>query len=209
LHDDSTRNRFAPPPSTVLNIPPAMLTLLRIVRAGSFPIGLARISTLIESQLNANQHIGFIDQAEGAVMARIRNRIFPAITLALLVAVPASVQSDPANQEESNALLKFNIDELSAQNATNDLPYLEFMRVESMSAYIYELPAGATDEQTPHDQDEIYYVVKGKSDFTVDGGTVAIKPGDILYVKKFAQHLFSNITEDLSLLVVFAPPDTE
>ncbi|MFO7706082.1 MAG: cupin domain-containing protein [Halopseudomonas sp.] len=142
-------------------------------------------------------------------MAKIRNRIFPAITLALLVAVAAPVQSDPANQEESSALLKFNIDELSAQNATNDLPYLEFMRVESMSAYIYELPAGAADEQTPHDQDEIYYVVKGKSDFTVDGGTVAIKPGDILYVKKFAQHLFSNITEDLSLLVVFAPPDTE
>ena len=106
-------------------------------------------------------------------------------------------------------MLKFNMDELSAQNATTDLPYLEFMRVESMSAYIYELPAGASDEQEPHDQDEIYYVVKGRSDFTVDGETVAIKPGDILFVKKFANHLFSNISEDLSLLVVFAPPDTE
>ena len=142
-------------------------------------------------------------------MTKIRNSVINAITLALLVAVAAPVQSDPANQEESSALLKFNIDELSTQNATTDLPYLEFMRVESMSAYIYELPAGASDEQTPHDQDEIYYVVKGKSDFTVDGETSAIKPGDILYVKKFAQHLFSNITEDLSLLVVFAPPDTE
>lgn len=142
-------------------------------------------------------------------MAKIRNRKFPAITLALLLTVSAPVQSDPADQEESPALLKFSIDELSAQNATTDLPYLEFMRVESMSAYIYELPAGATDEQTPHDQDEIYYVVKGRSDLTVNGETVAIKPGDILYVKKFTQHLFSNITEDLSLLVVFAPPDTE
>jgi mannose-6-phosphate isomerase-like protein (cupin superfamily) len=142
-------------------------------------------------------------------MTKIRNSIFQAITLALLVAVVAPVQSNPVNQGESKALLKFNIDELSTKNAATDLPYLEFMRVESMSAYIYELPAGATDEQTPHDQDEVYYVVKGKSDFTVDGETIAIKPGDILYVKKFAQHLFSNITEDLSLLVVFAPPDTE
>jgi mannose-6-phosphate isomerase-like protein (cupin superfamily) len=101
------------------------------------------------------------------------------------------------------------MDELSAENAKTELPYLEFMRLESMSGYIYELAAGAVDEQEPHDQDEIYYVVKGKSDFTVNDETVAIKPGDILYVKKFATHLFSNITEDLSLLVIFAPPDTE
>jgi len=126
-----------------------------------------------------------------------------------LLVFSVSAQADDQSTGENSALLKFNIDELSAQNATMDLPYLEFMRVESMSAYIYELPAGATDEQTPHDQDEIYYVVKGRSDLTVDGETVAIQPGDILYVKKFAHHLFSNITEDLSLLVVFAPPDTE
>ena len=52
-------------------------------------------------------------------MAKICNRIFPAITLALLllVAVAAPVQSDPANQEESSALLKFNIDELSARGS--------------------------------------------------------------------------------------------
>jgi len=132
-----------------------------------------------------------------------------ALMLALMLALNVPAQAGTPPTEEPPALLKFNIDELSAQNATTDLPYLEFMRVESMSAYIYELPAGAVDEQSPHDQDEIYYVVKGRSDFTVDGETIAIKPGDILYVKKFAQHLFSNITQDLSLLVVFAPPDTE
>jgi len=126
-----------------------------------------------------------------------------------LLVIPTSGQSESMQTEENPALLKFNMDELSAQRAGTDLPYLEFMRVESMSGYIYELPAGATDEQTPHDQDEIYYVVKGRSDLTVDGETVAIKPGDILYVKKFARHLFNNITEDLRLLVVFAPPDTE
>lgn len=129
--------------------------------------------------------------------------------LAVLLAGTATCQAAEAQAEENPAMLKFNMDELSAQRAGTDLPYLEFMRLESMSGYIYELPAGATDEQTPHDQDEIYYVVKGRSDLTVDGETVAIKPGDILYVKKFARHLFSNITEDLSLLVVFAPPDTE
>ncbi len=39
----------------------------------------------------------------------------------------------------------------------------EFLRVPAMSAGIYVLPAGATDKQTPHQEDEIYYVVRGKA----------------------------------------------
>ena len=132
----------------------------------------------------------------------------PALFL-LLSTMATAAMADPEANKQAPALLRFNMDELSAENAKTDLPYLEFMRLESMSGYIYELAAGAVDEQEPHDQDEIYYVVKGRSDFTVNDETIAIKPGDILYVKKFATHLFSNITEDLSLLVIFAPPDTE
>ena len=105
--------------------------------------------------------------------------------------------------------LRFNIDELSERNAATELPYLEFLRVESMSAYLYELKAGAIDDQTPHDQDEIYYVVSGKAEFTVNGDKKPIESGDILFVKKFAEHRFGNISEDLKTLVVFAPPDTE
>jgi len=103
----------------------------------------------------------------------------------------------------------FNFDKLVRQNGETDLPYLEFLRVESMSAYIYELSAGADDEQEPHDQDEIYYVVAGEADFTAGIETKAISAGDILYVKKYAVHFFSNIRSDLKLLVVFAPPDSE
>ena len=136
----------------------------------------------------------------------------PCLRLALfllLITMATTAMADQKVQNEAPALLRFNMDELSAQNAQTELPYLEFMRLESMSGYIYELAAGVVDEQEPHDQDEIYYVVKGRSDFTVNDETIAIKPGDILYVKKFAMHRFSNITEDLSLLVIFAPPDTE
>lgn len=131
------------------------------------------------------------------------------VLILLLLTMVTTAMADPEAKKEAPALLRFNVDELSAQNARTELPYLEFMRLESMSGYIYELAAGTVDEQEPHDQDEIYYVVKGRSDFTVNDETIAIKPGDILYVKKFATHLFSNITEDLSLLVIFAPPDTE
>lgn len=114
-----------------------------------------------------------------------------------------------AAEDKVESMKAFNIDALAHQNAETELPYLEFLRVESMSAYIYELRAGAEDEQTPHDQDEIYYVVAGNADFTADDETTTVKPGDILFVRKFAKHRFSNIRTDLRLLVVFAPPDTE
>lgn len=114
-----------------------------------------------------------------------------------------------AAEDKGELMRKFNIDALAHQNAETELPYLEFLRVESMSAYIYELRAGAEDEQSPHDQDEIYYVVAGNADFTAGDETTTVKPGDILFVRKFAKHHFSNIRTDLRLLVVFAPPDTE
>ena len=41
--------------------------------------------------------------------------------------------------------------------------YVEFLRVPSMSAGIYVLPAGGVDAQRPHHEDEIYYVVKGRA----------------------------------------------
>lgn len=40
--------------------------------------------------------------------------------------------------------------------------YLEFLRVPAMSAGLYELETGASDPQTPHAEDEIYYVIAGR-----------------------------------------------
>jgi len=127
------------------------------------------------------------------------------VSLLVLITVPTSALS----ADDTPALLKFSVDDLARQNAESEVPYLEFMRVESMSTYLYELPAGATDEQTPHNQDEIYYVVSGRAKITVDAETTTVEPGDIIFVKKFADHKFIDITEDLQLVVVFAPPDTE
>ena len=41
--------------------------------------------------------------------------------------------------------------------------YLEFLRVAAMSAGIYVLPAGSADPQSPHKEDEVYYVDRGRA----------------------------------------------
>ena len=85
-----------------------------------------------------------------------------------------------------------------------DRPYEEFLRTGSMSAGLYELPAGAADPQEPHPQDELYHVIAGRADFEYEGRTQAVGPGAVIFVEAGAPHRFVGIAEDLSVLVIFA-----
>ena len=49
-----------------------------------------------------------------------------------------------------------------AEQAHSDKLYLEFLRVPALSMGLYALPAGSTDPQEPHQEDEVYYVVSGR-----------------------------------------------
>ena len=86
--------------------------------------------------------------------------------------------------------------------------YREFLRVPSMSAGLYVLAAGATDPQSPHREDEMYYVVRGRARFQAGAEDREIKPGDVLFVAKNVEHRFHDIAEELAALVFFAPAET-
>ena len=98
--------------------------------------------------------------------------------------------------------------ELFAERGRLQKPYLEFHRVPSMSLGIYSLPAGGTDPQRPHKEDEVYYVLKGRGSIRVGEEDRAVEPGDIIFVAARDEHGFHSITEDLSLLVFFAPAES-
>jgi mannose-6-phosphate isomerase-like protein (cupin superfamily) len=85
--------------------------------------------------------------------------------------------------------------------------YLEFLRVASLSAGVYVLPAGATDGQSPHGEDEVYYVVQGRGRFRQGDADRPVAPGDVLFVPAREAHHFHTIEEELVLLVLFAPPE--
>ena len=55
----------------------------------------------------------------------------------------------------------------------------------------------------PHDEDEVYFVLKGRGTITLGGQPQAIAQGSILYVPADTEHEFTEISEDLSLLVFF------
>lgn len=87
--------------------------------------------------------------------------------------------------------------------------YIEFLRTTHMSAGIYRLSAGEEDTQSPHQEEEIYFVISGKAQFEAGESRRSVGAGDILFVPPAEPHRFHSIAEDLELLVVFAPPETE
>ena len=98
------------------------------------------------------------------------------------------------------------VDLIDRQNQSGQ-DYIEFLRVPSLSAGLYILPAGATDTQKPHTEDEIYYVISGRASILVDQDSRPVQAGSLVFVKANVVHRFHNITEDLRVLVIFAPAE--
>ena len=77
---------------------------------------------------------------------------------------------------------------------------------EDLSLGTYSIPAGGLDDQSPHAEDEIYVVQSGRATLVTSSGAVEVGPGAVVFVPAGETHLFRVILEDLTLIVVFAPP---
>lgn len=83
--------------------------------------------------------------------------------------------------------------------------WAEQLRVADLSVGTYCLAAGGVDTQRPHTEDEIYVVTTGRATIVTPGGSAQVQPGSVVFVPAGEAHRFEEITEDLTLLVVFGP----
>jgi mannose-6-phosphate isomerase-like protein (cupin superfamily) len=100
------------------------------------------------------------------------------------------------------------LDELVARLDTSGHDYAEFFRAPTgtLSMTIAFWPAGGEDPQTPHTEDEVYYVGSGRGKIDVAGETRDVAPGSVVYVAAGVEHRFHSIEEDLRVVVFWAPP---
>jgi mannose-6-phosphate isomerase-like protein (cupin superfamily) len=98
---------------------------------------------------------------------------------------------------------------VSAERAQADKRYLEFLRVPALSAGVYVLPAGATDPQKHHKEDEVYYVVRGSATMRVGSEEQPVKADSVIFVAAEVEHRFFDIREELEVLVFFAPAESQ
>ena len=101
----------------------------------------------------------------------------------------------------------YELTQLVHQRADSNKLYLEFLRVPDLSMGLYVLPKGGADPQSPHTEDEVYYVVSGRAKIKVADEDRAVQADSIVYVAKNVEHRFHSIEEELTVLVYFAPAE--
>jgi mannose-6-phosphate isomerase-like protein (cupin superfamily) len=101
----------------------------------------------------------------------------------------------------------FDVRDLANGLARASHDFAEFFRATSgsLSLTIARWPAGSIDDQAPHTEDEVYYVIAGRATLDVAGQPTAIGPGSVAFVAAEVEHRFRDITEDVEVLVFWSP----
>src|SRR5713226_6042351 len=105
------------------------------------------------------------------------------------------------------AMQTFQLPQLLERLEESHRAWLEFLRAGSLSMGVYHLKAGQPDPQQPHTEDEVYYVVCGRAMFLAGSEKQSVGQGTLLFVERNVEHRFFDITEDLTVLVFFAPAE--
>ena len=82
---------------------------------------------------------------------------------------------------------------------------VEHLKVADLSVGTYCIPAGGFDDQSPHSEDEIYVVTADRATIVTSLASARVSPGSVILVPAGEEHRFTEVTEDLALLVVFGP----
>lgn len=107
----------------------------------------------------------------------------------------------------SPAVDAYELDDLLRQRAEVGRLYHEFIRTHDLSVGVYVLPAGGTDPQGPHTEDEVYHVVSGRATISVADEEHPVAAGSVVFVGADVPHRFHDIEEDLVVLVIFGPAE--
>ena len=117
-------------------------------------------------------------------------------------------QSTPASAHSVRSVADaFDVRQLAAALARDHHEFAEFFRSPSasLSLTVARWPAGSVDDQQPHTEDEVYYVVAGRAKLTVNGEPTPVESGSVAFVAAGVEHRFIEITEDLDVLVFWSP----
>ena len=107
----------------------------------------------------------------------------------------------------SPAMDAFELADLLEALGKTDRLYHEFVRTHDLSVGLYVLPAGGTDPQQPHTEDEVYHVAAGRARITVGDEDRPVQRGSVVFVGADVPHRFHDIEEELVVLVVFGPAE--
>lgn len=86
--------------------------------------------------------------------------------------------------------------------------FYTFINRDSLAAGVLVLQPGEEDTQTPHESDEVYYVISGDGFLRIKDKDYAVSKDKLFFVAKGVAHYFHGNTEELRVLYFFGGPDS-
>jgi len=99
---------------------------------------------------------------------------------------------------------RWNVFELLARRPDDEHTYEEVVRAHELSVGLSVWPEGQPDEQKPHAEDEVYYVIEGRGVIRVGGDDEPVGRGSVIYLAAHVAHNFHSIENTLKVLVFWA-----
>jgi mannose-6-phosphate isomerase-like protein (cupin superfamily) len=82
-----------------------------------------------------------------------------------------------------------------------------FLKRGTLDVRLALAPRVPPTELTPHPQDEVYVIVRGRGVLFHDGRRDRFEAGDLLYVAAGIEHRFEDFSDDLAVWVLFYGPE--
>ena len=104
---------------------------------------------------------------------------------------------------------EFNTNEYLKQIKKNNKEYFyTFISRQSLAGGILFLKPGDKDTQSPHDTDELYYILSGDGYLKINKKNYLVSEGKSFFVPKNVVHYFFGNTKELTVLYFFGGPDS-
>ena len=83
-----------------------------------------------------------------------------------------------------------------------------FINRNSLAVGLLVLQSGEEDTQTPHSNDEVYYIISGDGFLRIKNKDYAVSQDKLFFVGKDVEHYFHRNSKELKVLYFFGGPDS-
>ena len=104
--------------------------------------------------------------------------------------------------------LEYDLDTYIEKIKNNTSYFDTFINKESLAAGILVLKPGEEDTQTPHESDEVYFVLSGNGFLKIKNKDYPVTPNKMYFVGQNVEHYFHGNSKELVVLYFFGGPDS-
>jgi len=104
--------------------------------------------------------------------------------------------------------IEYDLDTYVEKIKNNPSYFDTFINKDSLAAGVLVLKPGDKDTQTPHESDEVYFVISGNGYLKIKDKDYKVSKDKLFFVAKDVEHFFHGNTKELKVLYFFGGPNS-